>query len=60
MEMPLIRRSVEWSVSFLIQGRHGCTLLKEEACNIEVPFVGRERLVIDTFENKAEVLIGRY
>jgi hypothetical protein len=35
--MPLIRRQVEWSVVFLIWGRHGCALLDQEARYFEVP-----------------------
>jgi hypothetical protein len=28
---------MEWSVAFLIRGRHGCATLDQEACYIEVP-----------------------
>src|ERR1700733_7596578 len=35
--MSSIRRRVEWSVAFLIRGRHSCALLDYEACCFEVP-----------------------
>src|ERR1700755_2696960 len=35
--MPLIRHQVAWSVAVLIRGRHGCALLDQEACYIDVP-----------------------
>src|ERR1700733_13622728 len=34
--MPSIRRHVEWCVAILIRCRHGCALLDQEACYIEV------------------------
>src|SRR3979490_3166363 len=31
------RRAMKWSTVFLIQSRHGCALLDQEACYFEVP-----------------------
>src|SRR3979490_2439372 len=31
------RRAMKWSTVFLIQSRHGCALLDQEACYLELP-----------------------